>query len=260
MTAKTSERRKAAFLKALAETGNQTLSAERAKVSRSWVLKHRKEQPEFDAACRAAIAAAVERLGAHGEKRPPRGWGHLDGEELVVKGTGGGKLGKRVQIARARMNQITVRVERRFLAVLAATCNVRAAYTAAGVSKGAIYTHRKRWPAFARKWDESVVEAYDLLEAGLLEHGENLFSPAERPPQVPMTGMTVQHAIHLLHMHKQEVRGVGRRPGLTALPEPFEKVKPRILRIFAASAAARRLGEEKMAEAEREWARRRAAA
>ena len=39
MTIKTSEECKEAFFKALAETGNQTISAERARVSRYWVVQ-----------------------------------------------------------------------------------------------------------------------------------------------------------------------------------------------------------------------------
>jgi len=110
MSAKISAARKAAFLKALAERGNFTLSAEKAKVSRSWVLLHRKADAAFDAACREAVAAAKARLGAHPERRPPSGWGHLDGVELVVRGTNG----RRVQIARARLHQWTPRVRTGF--------------------------------------------------------------------------------------------------------------------------------------------------
>ena len=39
--------RKAAFFDALRATGNQTLAAEAAKVSRSWVCLHRAQDPEF---------------------------------------------------------------------------------------------------------------------------------------------------------------------------------------------------------------------
>lgn len=47
MTAKFGEARRRAFLAALRETGNQTLAAERAKVSRSWVQSHRANDPAF---------------------------------------------------------------------------------------------------------------------------------------------------------------------------------------------------------------------
>jgi hypothetical protein len=41
MVAKTSPARRAAFLRALAASGKRALAAERAKVSRSWVMLHR---------------------------------------------------------------------------------------------------------------------------------------------------------------------------------------------------------------------------
>ena len=95
MSRKTSPARRAAFLKALSETGNQTIAAERAKVSRSWVQLHRSTDPRFKADVAAAVAEAkahLDGLGANGEgsRKPPSGWGHLDGEELVVKGSPGG--------------------------------------------------------------------------------------------------------------------------------------------------------------------------
>lgn len=55
MSRKFSEARLAAFLKAVEETGNQTIAAERAKVSRSWVTMTHRADPEFDAAVREAL-------------------------------------------------------------------------------------------------------------------------------------------------------------------------------------------------------------
>ena len=52
--------RKRAVLAGLRHWGNVTLAAERAKVSRSWVERHRALDPAFDAACREAIASALE--------------------------------------------------------------------------------------------------------------------------------------------------------------------------------------------------------
>jgi hypothetical protein len=136
MTQKFSAARKQAFLTCLSQTGNQTLSAERAKVSRSWVSLPQSTNAEFDVACREAIAAARERLqspltparslegrGSNGARSKWRGYFH--GHELVVRGTGGAVWGRRVQIGRARLKQWTPRVEQRFLVALAATCNVR---------------------------------------------------------------------------------------------------------------------------------------
>ena len=86
MSAKTSAARREAFFRALAETGNRTIAAERAKVSQSWVTLHRAQDPEFRARMAAAVAGAKDRLRAGGVAAPPSGWGSLDGEELVVRG------------------------------------------------------------------------------------------------------------------------------------------------------------------------------
>src|SRR5690349_15806794 len=158
MTAKMSEARRRAFLSALTDTGNQTLAAERAKVSRSWVQLQRSTDADFKRAVEDAVAAARELLGPNAACKPPAGWGFLDGEELVVKGTGGpappgarhgGLGGKRVQIARARIKQWSPRVEKRFLETLSATCNVKAACAEVGLTPASAYAHKKRWQGFA---------------------------------------------------------------------------------------------------------------
>ncbi|MEA3011670.1 MAG: hypothetical protein QOD42_215 [Sphingomonadales bacterium] len=242
MSAKTSQARRAAFLKALEETGNQTLSAERAKVSRSWVQLHRSTDPAFDAACKAAIATAKASLtwapdqawGARGSNKPPGGWGHLDGEELVVRGSGGSGGGRRVQIARARLHQWTPRVEDRFLATLAATCNVKAACAEVGLSQASAYLHRERWPGFARRWGEAIAVGYARIEEALTQNGENLFSSLGLPPEAPMPPMSVEQAIHILHMHKNEVKELGGRPGRWRRPRTLDEVRPSLLRKLAA--------------------------
>lgn len=250
MSHKTSPARRAAFFSALRETGNQTLACERAKVSRSWVCLHRRTDPGFDAEVRVAIAGARASLAnAPGQarstrkcNRPPRGWGHLDGEELVVKGTGGsalrpaqaGPAGRRVQVARARLKQWTPRVEQSFLAALMATCNVKAACAEVGMSAAGAYAHRKRWPCFAELWDEAVREGYARIEVALLQNGLNLFSESELPPETELRGMDVAQAIRLLHMHKYGVTGLGKAPGVRWRPPPtLAALKPGILRNLA---------------------------
>lgn len=214
MSAKFSASRKRAFLTYLSQTGNQTISAERAKVSRSWVCLHRSTDAEFDAACRAAIAEAAERLAA-GDECPrhspfPR---YLGGAELVVAGSNR----RHKQVRRARIKQWTARTEKRFLEALAATCNVKAACAEAGLWPPSAYAHRKRWPGFAELWDEAEKIGYARIEAALVEEAGNLFSPREFEPDIPIEGMTVWHALQLLHMHRRQVRGTGGRPGLPAV-------------------------------------------
>ena len=262
MTRKFSQARREAFLAALRETGNRTLAAERAKVSRSWVSLHRRSDAEFRRACEEAVREAKESLAAHPDREPPTGWGFLDGEELVVKGTGGSGGGKRVQIARARLRQWTPRVEERFLAALAATCNVRAACAEVGLTPASAYNHRGRWPRIAERWDEAIQIGYAQLEWGLIRAACNLFSAGSeadpedrRPVEVgPIREMTAADAIHLLHMHKHQVHRIGKRPGLRAREPDIEEVRAEILRRVAAM---ERADKRRLAADEAEWARRR---
>lgn len=216
-----SARRRDAFLRALAATGNITLSAERAKVSRSWVLKARKADPEFDAACIEAEWESFETLAASADNKPAaRGWGHLDGVALVVRGSNR----RRVQIARARVREFSPATENRFLAVLPSTCSVKAACAAIGISKGAAYAHRRRWPGFARRWDAAIEEGAIRLEFALATAHCNPFSSPELPGPAPMPAMGAGAMLHNLHMHKNQLFGAGKRPGLWPRRRPSIEV------------------------------------
>ncbi|HEY6814038.1 MAG TPA: hypothetical protein VI168_00730 [Croceibacterium sp.] len=259
MTRKFSQARKEAFLAAVRETGNQTIAAERAKVSRSWVHLHRSEDPAFRQAVDEAVLAAKAALRQAQDERgdglkPPSGWGFLDGAELVVRGTGGTGGGKRVQIARARVRGWSPRVEDRFLTALGATCNVKAACAEVGLTPASAYGHRKRWAAFAARWDAAVEQGYEQIEMGLIECAGSFLSNEEMPDAAPLTGMTVDHAIHLLHMHKHQVRGIGKRPGLRARWPDIEEVRASILRKVE---AIERHDPERLARDRKEWAQRR---
>jgi hypothetical protein len=217
--------------------------------------------PAFDAAVTAAVAEARARLLAEKREgtRPPRGWGHLDGVELAVRGTaGGGKM--RVQIARARVGDWSPAVERRFLEVLGATCNVSAALAEVGKSKGSAYTHRKRWPAFAKLWDQVLDEAYAALEFALLANGANLFSTPDYLPETAIRDMRVDDALHLLHVHRNKVLGIGRPAGAHwrwAGPPKLEDVRASIERKVRAIIRARGNDPEDMARRAQSYAARR---
>jgi len=277
MSHKISAARRAAFLEALAETGNQTIAAERAKVSRSWVCLHRAADPAFDAAVRAAIESAKARLRGSDGRAPPSGWGFLDGEELVVKGTGGSALrdaagaapqderkkGRRVQIARARLKQWTPRIEERFLAALGATCNVKAACAEVGMSASSAYEHRKRWPAFARRWDEAVKLGCIQLEFALVAYCCNPFSvpdpPALPPVEIvePAVRIDYDRAMRGLYMQQHRVYGMGRPPGRCRKQPRFEEARRVILRKVEAIERGGALSEEDKARREAEFALRR---
>ncbi|MEP7349262.1 MAG: hypothetical protein ABI668_04825 [Sphingorhabdus sp.] len=216
MSKKASAARTEAFFKALAETGNQTISAERARVSRGWVSLHRSNDPEFKARMEAAVAGARERLSGASAVKTSAKWAAIDGEELVVRGSNG----RRAQVSRARLKQWTARGEARFLSVLSATCNVKLACRAVALSVPSAYMHRERWPDFGRRWDEAVEEGYLALEMGMLENAMASIDPdgpheVDRETAIPMEPMTPQQGLALLHMNKHSAfRHWARRTGV----------------------------------------------
>jgi hypothetical protein len=146
MTARIDEGRKAAFLRALGETGNLTLSAERAGVSRHWARLHRKENAAFDADYLAALAKAGRQLGRLEDNRPAQGWRQAGGAELVVVGRKG-----RRRIVRGPERAWTPEHERRFLAAVRETNNLKYSCYLTGSNETAMLKHRKRWPGFERR-------------------------------------------------------------------------------------------------------------
>jgi hypothetical protein len=216
--------RKRAILRALEQTGNLTLAAEKARVTREWIRRHRKLDPSFNSGCLAAVEQAKLWLADADGAAPPSGWGTLDGAELVVHKSSG----RRVQIRRAKLRQWSPSLERRFLAALASSCNVQAACAEVGMAVSSAYRHRKTWVAFARAWDEAVETGYRHLESELVLAGRNLFSDEAPAVPSPITEMTAAQALHLLNVHKHHVHGVGKGPReklVSPLPEATARLE-----------------------------------
>lgn len=206
----------AAYLRALGETNNATLAAERAGVSRAWAYKLRERDPLFAARRREMEAIARERLkalrdaastssAAPQDERddfaayplaspplpaqppaespsPAMGRGEDGGGELVVQ-LG---LGKRVQVRRARAGRWTPRLERRFIAALAATHDVPLAASSVGMTAPSAYRHRQLWPAFAERWQWAVAERHPWLEPQWAESARCFFTGEPLPPENPV--------------------------------------------------------------------------
>jgi hypothetical protein len=233
MSAKTSAARRAAFFTALAETGNQTISAERARVSRSWVVQQAGD-PAFRAEMDVAIRAADERLSAATSDKPSEDWQDIEGDELVLRGVNN----RLVQVARARLGQWTPRIEARFLRTLAATCNVTAACKEIGVTKQSAYLRRNKWKSFAERWEEALEIGYARLEMALLENGCNMLEDVEVDPDAPMLPMTVEQAIQFMGLHRRQVkrerRGVHRFYRVPELSEVKDDIKRKVAAIMRA--------------------------
>jgi hypothetical protein len=231
MSAKTSPARRAAFFKALGETGNYGLAAAHAKVSRSWVSQHKAADADFAARCDAAVAAAAVSLRARGEMTPPARWRWADGEALVIRAGNG----RRAVLSRAAAVQWCPRTEAVFLTALAGSANVRASCAAAGMSVASAYVHRAKWPGFATRWRAALETGYVKLEFATLMAACNSIEGAAWDPGAPLPRMRVDEAIALLHLHRGRVRGVGARSGRDpwkALPD-IETVRADILRKIA---------------------------
>ena len=92
---------------------------------------------------------------------------------------------------------------------------------------------------------EDVRRQADTVEPLLLDHLHD-------------HAMPVAQAIHLLHMHKHKVHGLGKAPGKRwQRPKTLAEVAPSIIAKWNAMLAAGELGEEQRARDEAEWALRR---
>jgi hypothetical protein len=160
-------------------------------------------------------------------------------------------------VARARAGQWTARSEDRFLQVLAATCNVKAACLEAGKSKGSAYAHRKRWPAFARRWDEAEKMGSRRVELALVEHAANPFSTIGQPLLIEMPQTRIQDMFQCLWMHQHRTARIGRPPRRTARPMDPQGAYRRILKCVEAVERGEMLGEAQRSRDRKEYARRR---
>lgn len=148
-------------------------------------------------------------------------WANINGEKLVVRGSGGRGGGRRVQVARARLKQWTAVEERRFLAVLSATAHVNMACEAVGLSVPSAYMHAERWPGFAAAWRDALLDGYPALEAAMLRNAMRCFGPeapdsADGVAAMPLTPMTPQHAMALIDIHKRNTaRASGGQSGVS---------------------------------------------
>ncbi|HYD37460.1 MAG TPA: hypothetical protein VEA60_07595 [Allosphingosinicella sp.] len=176
MTARIDQGRKRLFLRALGESGNLTLSAERAGVSRDWARLHRKANPAFEADCRAALARAARRLGRQEDNGPVQHWRSQGDTALVVIG----RAGRQPRIVRSGELTWTPRQERRFLAAVRETNNLRLACALSGLNEAAMLKHRKRWPGFERRLEAArAIGSQYCGRAPTPEPGDEIYERVE---------------------------------------------------------------------------------
>lgn len=224
------------FLAYLARTGNFALSCDWLGRGKAGLYKRRKRDPEFDARCREAIAAANAwswRTGGVVRRRAD------DGRSETVLGTYAGRR----QLRRVPPGTMTRAGEEAFLMKLSETGNIRFAAHAIGLAASSIHARRRRDPVFAGRLKQALSAAQDLLELRFIEASGAIAD-----------GLTITAALALRYLEaaRREERGLDmdgepapvaeipsslrpppeppdlQHPGLDARPEPPPRPMPRV--------------------------------
>ena len=200
MRRETSPHQLAAFIGALVDTGNVTLSAERVGLAKSGIYKRRARDPDFDRTCRDAIAdydgAAIRHApDRFADPAAPRTNKH----ELVHLPA---HAGRPAQLRRSPGGALKPSAMAIFLAHLGETANVRGAARAAGIAHTSILRRQHRDPAFAAAMAEAIDIGKFCLEAALNEAALVFLDPATLDPARPpllLPSMSVKAAIDIVN-------------------------------------------------------------
>lgn len=227
----TAERREA-YLEGLRRTGNHAAAAREAGITWGGAWRYRRRKPEFEALCVEAEAEAQRRLaGAEGAFAS----GADPAFESIRRGADG-----RLKIQAQGRRRWSRKAEDRFFAVLRECGNISAAARAAGVARESVWKRRREWPAFARRFEETMDEAEIVLEYRVACLGTNWSETAERTDrteavegdaQAPPILFDPELAMRFLRWRAEKKRG---KPGRMAALPPAEEVRERIVRKVAA--------------------------
>lgn len=136
--------------------------------------------------------------------------------------------GRRRQLQRSdKRRRFTKAKQDRFFEVLTATCNVTAAYKAAGVGHYCVYDHRKKYAAFRARWAEAVRKSYARLELMMIERMMN--GTVKTVTRADGSVQTIHQysdaiALQLLRLHRQTAA----EAAIEHEPEEVEEVRARI--------------------------------
>jgi len=247
---RTSPRWRRGFFVRLAATGNATLAAKRAGVTRAWAYRWRSEDAAFAHEWQAALdtfarrrrqrarrAAAQRRLVSRQDAPAREG-------PLVMRRARGG----RAQLAAARANDWNEDKEALFFAELGATLNVAAASRAAGFTSKTAWARRRSDAAFARRWDAVADDGAVRIELRLMEMAaRDIDALADEDAAAADAAAEARPLDPDLAKWLLKFRRDGAKPqrrGQRA-PEPdIEDVRAEILRKVAAIERARGRGEQ----------------
>lgn len=190
MPSKISTAQMVVYLKALAATGNASLAAAEAGVSRDWAYKKREVDPRFDALFREMKARFRDSPAV-----PPLHPARAARESPSPSGRG---VKRRVQVRRDRTGGWTAAVEERFLAALTVTADVELAASSAGSTAPSAYRRRLRRPGFATGWYEAMESAEAPHALEWFESAECFFERRGVPPDNPVKVTSVDEVLRML--------------------------------------------------------------
>jgi hypothetical protein len=147
----------------------------------------------------------------------------VSGNESEVGGGKGRRLQRRAvrgsQKAKPKRRAFTEARRKRFLNHFAASCNVRAAARAVGISEGCVDAWRKKDPQFNAAWKEALELGYARLEAELLAGARKALTIRPRKDAAVRVGtMSAETALRVLEAYR---RTQGRDLG-TVWPHPYD--------------------------------------
>ena len=215
---------RAAFLRALAKTGNVQLACDKAPVHHSHVYRLRRRDAEFAVAFDAARAEAAARMDDISSPLPEKCTGDAIRGELILYRTKAGRPHLRAPHA----NGWTRAKEKAFLDALASTCVVKAAARIAGVTASGAYQRRLRWPGFAAEWQVALKNGVHALELRLLHDASEYMDNGHIGIPGDLTVRSVDDAISVLAYHKKQMDAC--RPAWNRKPVDVEAVKAQIVR------------------------------
>lgn len=247
-------RRCADLLAALARTANVRLALSETGISACWAYKRRKADPDFDSRWRTAVRGgrrALARKKAAMARDPKASLDRLDKlgtgfarDERFSKLTIVGSSGKgTIRLERAKPTSFTEARRAEFIDALRATCNVRAAAKATGISPRGAYDAYHADAALRAAWHAVLAEGKVHLEMALIGAGRALLEGqrGEARPVVgadDIKGMDAKVALQVLRSLAPR-DAAGRVRGRWVKPADAEATRREILAKVAAVRAAR---------------------
>jgi hypothetical protein len=226
--------RREKFLKVLAQTGNRRMAAEAIGFDARLMDQRRRYDALLDRQWTEAAAQADRRLA--GIEGP---YDEEAGETPLAIGRG---PNGRLQLRKCGEKRWSRAVEDRFFATLTMCGNIRASAKAVGFSDSCIAQRRRKYPDFARRFEEALDDAEVEIEfrvaaevRGSRHNGDSHFagadgsSPAPMPESDSPQPLDLDAAIRFLKWREEKRRGRGRR-GRVPKPPSIEEVTAKIIR------------------------------